>query len=129
MRDNKEFLEEIKVLSGEDVFNCYQCGKCSAGCPTAKQMSILPHMVIRRLQLCQKSEILQEDSMWKCASCMTCASRCPRKISLCNIMEALRIMYMKEFKDNKYQVEEIPREILSSAPQQAVIAGFRKYTY
>jgi len=29
---------------------CYQCGKCSAGCPVADEMDLPPSMVMRLLQ-------------------------------------------------------------------------------
>ena len=128
-KKTKEFLERIKELSGEDINKCYQCGKCSAGCPAVNNMSILPNMIIRRLQLGQMDKILREEAIWKCASCMTCWSRCPRGVNLCNIMEALRSVYM-ENKNNghKESYSEISISISKTAPQQAIVSRFRKYT-
>ena len=34
-----------------DLFACYQCGKCSNGCPVTFAMDYLPHQLIRMLQL------------------------------------------------------------------------------
>ncbi len=123
-----EFLLEIKELSGEDISRCYQCGKCSAGCPFVQYMSILPNMIIRRLQLGQMEEILNEEAIWKCASCMTCGARCPREVNLYNIIEALKIIWMRENRD-KYKVENFSEEMLKEVPQQALVAGFRKFTH
>lgn len=127
--ESRKFLELVAELSGENIFDCAQCGKCSAGCPSVKNMSVLPNMIIRRLQLGQKEKVLNESAIWKCASCMTCWSRCPRKVNLCNIMEALRFIYMTEHKDEgKCRVEKVSKKFLKKAPQQAIVAGFRKFT-
>ena len=37
------FLEEAKKRSGENLSLCYQCLKCTAGCPTAPHMDIRPN--------------------------------------------------------------------------------------
>ena len=44
------FLEEVVKASGVDIRACYQCQKCSAGCPVASAMDILPNQVIRQIQ-------------------------------------------------------------------------------
>ncbi len=33
------------------VADCYQCGKCSAGCPVADEMDVMPSRILRMLQL------------------------------------------------------------------------------
>ena len=52
------FLEEAQKRSGEDVNLCYQCLKCTAGCPTAPYMDIRPNNVIRMIQMGMKKEVL-----------------------------------------------------------------------
>ena len=46
-RDQRKFIERIEELSGENVFACYQCGRCSAGCPMASEMDLLSRTVAR----------------------------------------------------------------------------------
>ncbi|MFH1876077.1 MAG: 4Fe-4S dicluster domain-containing protein [Candidatus Omnitrophota bacterium] len=75
---------------GEKVTHCYQCGKCSAGCPIAYQMDYLPNQIIRMVQLGMEKEVLSSNTMWLCASCITCTSRCPREIDIAEIMDYLR---------------------------------------
>ena len=53
-----DFVRKVEELSGQKLLACYQCGKCSAGCPAAPEMDILPNQVIRYAQLGLKDELL-----------------------------------------------------------------------
>ena len=44
-------IPKLERLSRTRLAECYQCGKCSAGCPMAGQMDIPPTRLIRLLQL------------------------------------------------------------------------------
>jgi heterodisulfide reductase subunit C len=83
-------VEAVEQLSDQDVRNCYQCGKCSAGCPIAEYMDLLPNQVIRLLQLGLADEALRTRTIWLCASCETCTTRCPREVDLAAVMDGLR---------------------------------------
>lgn len=85
-----DFVRKVEALSGTSVRRCFQCGKCSAGCPMATFMEHPPNRVVRLLQLGQWQRILAGRSIWYCASCETCTSRCPNKVDLTSIMDALR---------------------------------------
>ncbi len=86
------FLSDIRQRSGQNPSQCYQCGKCTAGCPMAFAMDIDPARVMRLVQLGQRDAVLQSHSIWLCASCETCATRCPQEVELSRVMDALRIM-------------------------------------
>jgi len=69
---------------------CFQCSKCSAGCPLAKEMDILPHQLIHMLSLGMEDEVLKSKTIWLCAGCFTCAVRCPNDINITSIMDKMR---------------------------------------
>ena len=91
-----QFLSIIQSRTGQKVLSCYQCGKCTAGCPTAYVMDIPPRQVMRGLQLGLKDDILDSSTIWLCVSCQTCSVRCPREIDIAKVMEALRLLSLEE---------------------------------
>jgi heterodisulfide reductase subunit C len=93
---DEHFVEKIEAMSGQKITSCYQCGKCSAGCPVCKDMDIAPNQVIRLLQLGIKKEVAESQTIWLCASCQTCSIRCPQMIDLAKVMDALRIYLQRE---------------------------------
>ncbi|HEY5974892.1 MAG TPA: 4Fe-4S dicluster domain-containing protein, partial [Geobacteraceae bacterium] len=50
---NLDFVKKVEQLSGSSVRRCFQCGKCSAGCPMRSFMEHPPNRVVRLLQLGQ----------------------------------------------------------------------------
>jgi len=124
---SSEDKRKLRDISGEQVQSCYQCGKCSAGCAMTGMMDLLPHQVIRLLQLGQVQEALASRTIWLCASCLACSTRCPRGVSLPNVMESLRVTFLRPG-DRHLDPVSIPADVLENAPEQALVAGLRKYT-
>jgi heterodisulfide reductase subunit C len=75
---------------------CYQCKKCSVGCPVAGQIESPPSEIIRRLQLGAGDELLQTDLIWTCLSCDTCYARCPNEINFAAVIDALRSIALEK---------------------------------
>jgi len=121
-----DILKRVEEMSGQDIMACYQCGNCSAGCPAAGAMDLLPNQIIRMLQLGLLEEALAARAIWYCATCLQCESRCPKGIDLSRLTEALRTLAMEEGIQH-VDIEELPAETLAEMPQQAFIGGFRKY--
>lgn len=87
---NKDAIAKIEAKSGVKVADCYQCGKCSAGCPAAHAMDIQPRQVLRNLQLGLYEDTLKSSAIWICAHCHTCVTRCPQNVDLPTLMSTLR---------------------------------------
>ena len=100
----REFARQIEEICGERISLCYQCGKCSAGCPVAYAMDYLPNQITRFAQLGLTDKVMKSSTIWICASCQTCSVRCPRGIDLAKIMDALRILAKREGKVPKEQI-------------------------
>jgi len=87
--------KEIEARCGEKVRLCYQCGKCSTGCLFSPAMDILPHQVMKLIQLGQEEKLLESRTIWICASCVTCTARCPNDIDVARVIDALREMALE----------------------------------
>lgn len=89
------FLLEVIKASGESIQTCYQCKKCSAGCPIAYAMDILPNQLLRHIQYGNKEKVLGSKTIWLCATCYTCSVRCPNDIDITKVMDTLRGMALR----------------------------------
>ena len=122
-----DFVSKVEELSGQNLMACYQCGKCSAGCPAVSQMDILPNQIIRLIQLGMKTELMESKSIWICASCMTCNARCPKGINIAEVIEAVRQILLRKRKDH-VELKDLSKKEKNEVPPIALIACFRKYT-
>ena len=121
------FVAKVEEISGQNLLACYQCGKCSAGCPAVSEMDILPNQIIRYLQLGFKDELLQSKSIWICASCFTCNARCPKGINIAEVIEAIRQILLRK-KEDHLKVEKLSDAEKGDVPPIAIISSLRKFT-
>lgn len=87
--------KHVDVLSRK----CYQCGKCSAGCPVADEMDLPPSLLMRMLQTespANDEKILRSYSIWLCVTCEMCLGRCPMEIDIPSVMDYLRQRSLRE---------------------------------
>jgi len=121
-----EVVDKIEELSGQNIFDCYQCGMCSAGCPLVEEMDLLPNQVLHALQM-KDPAAMTANSMWICASCYTCEVRCPKGVDLAKVMEAMRQIYLRKRLDH-VSLDGLSHREIRRLPQIAVVASLRKKT-
>ncbi len=121
------FVGRVEELSGQNLLACYQCGKCSAGCPAVSEMDILPNQIIRYAQLGFKDELMRSKSIWICASCFTCNARCPKGINIAEVIEAIRQILLRKSEDH-LKVKKLSDAEKGDVPPIAIISSMRKFT-
>lgn len=95
---DSSLLRRVQRESGQKVAACFQCRKCSSGCPVTFAMDYLPDVVMRLVQLGLKDRVLGSRTIWVCASCQTCTTRCPNDIDIAGVIDTLRRMALSEGK-------------------------------
>jgi len=93
---NESLCETVARRAGTAVGACFQCHKCTTGCPVGPEMDLLPSQVMRLVHLGARDEVLRSKSIWLCASCEACTTRCPMGIDIAGVMDMLRIMAVED---------------------------------
>ncbi len=90
------FIDEIESINSELVAKCFQCQRCSCGCPIVDEMDYAPHQIMRMILLDQRDKVLDSNTIWLCVSCETCSTRCPNDIDIAGVMDACRQIAIEE---------------------------------
>ena len=122
-----EFVKKVKVISGQNLQSCYQCGMCSGSCPLSTKMDLSPRQIIELARLGLEEEIANSKTVWICASCLACTVNCPRGFDLSKLMEAIRLLTLRKNIDY-IKPESIPPEDRGELPQIAMVSGLRKFS-
>jgi heterodisulfide reductase subunit C len=80
----------VNAGSGENAYKCYQCKRCSVGCPVAEFADLHPAQIMRAVQLGDVERAAKSRFIWLCTGCETCTTRCPQSIDIATIMDELR---------------------------------------
>jgi len=81
----------IEEETGNNIYLCYQCKKCTSGCPLSEHFDLEPHRIMRALQLGREELALSSTTIWLCACCQTCTTRCPEGLDVARIMDQLKM--------------------------------------
>jgi len=90
------FLKEMEDASKEQISSCYQCYRCTVGCPVVSDMDIKPHRIIRYIILGEREKVLRSKAIWTCLQCVTCSVRCPNDIDIAHVFDTIRKISVKE---------------------------------
>jgi len=100
-RIDTSFADEMSEMAGFRMQDCYQCGKCTAGCPTSYLMDYPIHQVMLLTLQGRRDELLRSRAIWLCVSCETCTARCPKECKPSVVMDMLRSLAVEEGTINK----------------------------
>ena len=82
----------VRFGSGENPYKCYQCRKCSTGCPVAQFADVHPAQIMRAVQLGNEAMSVDSKFIWLCTGCQTCTTRCPQGIDIAAVVDELRMV-------------------------------------
>ncbi|MBO5745198.1 MAG: 4Fe-4S dicluster domain-containing protein [Clostridia bacterium] len=119
--------EEIIARTGADPLKCMKCGKCSASCPSYDEMEYHPHQFADMISRGKIEPLCNSDSLYKCMSCMVCNERCPRGVKPGALVEAVRLIVIRQSGKNHLSQDKIPELLNAEMPQQAIVTAMRKY--
>ncbi len=125
---NAYLQEEIIRMSGVNPKKCMKCGKCSGTCPAYDEMEYHPHQFVSMVENGDIEPLLNSDSLYKCLSCFACIDRCPRGVQPAKIVEAVRLVAIRQQGANHLKADDVPAMLDDDMPQQAIVSAFRKYS-
>ena len=132
MQNNETLREKEQILriSGVNPLRCMRCGKCSATCPSYEEMEYHPHQFVYMVETGDIEPLLNSESLYKCLSCFACVERCPRGVEPAKLVEAIRLIKIRQKDANRMTADDVPpaAEADADLPQQAGVSAFRKYT-
>ena len=128
MNKNELMKEQILRTSGVNPLKCMRCGKCSATCPAYDEMEYHPHQFVYMVESGDIQPLLDSKSLYKCLTCFACVDRCPRSVEPAKLVEAVRLMVIREQGKNHRTPAAIPAQVDEDTPQQLLVSALRKYS-
>ena len=128
MENNTNLREEVELMSGTNVLKCMRCGKCSATCPNYDEMEYHPHEFVYFVEKGDIEKLMNSKSIYTCLSCMACMERCPRQVEPAKIIEAVKLLQIRQQGKNHLKPEQVANLIDEDLPAQAITSAFRKYS-
>ena len=124
---NNNLKEQVLRSSGVNVLKCMRCGKCSGTCPSYDEMEYHPHQFVYMVETGDINALMQSKSIYKCLSCFACVDRCPRGVEPAKLIEAVRLMVIRQKGENHLTANDLPALLDDDMPQQALVSAMRKY--
>jgi len=82
---------EIAALASENRL-CYQCGQCTAVCPSGADLDAGPRRVMRYVLTEQVERLLESEDVWRCTGCGSCTDVCPMELDVAGTLARLRAL-------------------------------------
>jgi heterodisulfide reductase subunit C len=88
--DSKLRLKVLEKVGEHKPYNCFQCIRCTSGCPSMKMLEIKPHEIVNLVKLGFVEDVVDSSIIWACAMCLKCKERCPQEVAPVDLILALR---------------------------------------
>jgi heterodisulfide reductase subunit D len=83
---------DISAFKSTRVFQCLECGKCTAVCPISRyNQSFSPRRMIGRMLAAGTEDLIDDSLLWTCLTCQLCNERCPQDVDFSLLMRGVRI--------------------------------------
>jgi heterodisulfide reductase subunit C len=128
MAEHKNYPEQILRISGVNPLKCMRCGKCSGTCPSYDEMEYHPHQFVYMVENGDIEPLMESKSLYKCLTCFACVDRCPRDVEPAKLVEAVRLMVIRQQGQNHMKPDDIPAQVDEDTPQQLLMSALRKYS-
>jgi len=83
-------LRLLGKIGEQKPYNCYQCIRCTSGCPSMKMLELKPHQIVALTRAGFIDELINSGIVWTCATCLKCKERCPQAVAPVDLIMALR---------------------------------------
>jgi heterodisulfide reductase subunit C len=121
---------------------CFQCNRCTAGCPLLAVMDLTPAQIVHHLLLGNWEPVLRSNAIWACVHCETCTARCPQEVDISGLLHAARVKawrsgevardeaiaaYFASFAENLYlygRSAELPLTVICKLKSQEYLRDF-----
>ncbi len=87
MQEQEEIVRDLEA--------CFQCRRCTAGCPVAAWADHPPHHIVKWACENELDRATDTSMIWICASCQTCSARCPNNVPVAELMDVLKHRALK----------------------------------
>ena len=128
MNNNQYLRDEIIRISGVNPAKCMKCGKCSATCPAYDEMEYHPHQFASMIKKGEIEPLMNSESLYHCLTCFACVERCPRGVEPAKLIEAVRLLKVRQKGMNRLTPDMVAEKFEEDMPQQLLVSAFRKYT-
>jgi len=83
--------------AGKDIYNCFACGTCTAGCPERDLDPLYsPRKVLRGTLLGMKDKVFSNRFVEICSTHYRCLEECPQGVKIPQLMFAIRELAIEE---------------------------------
>ncbi|MBQ3178354.1 MAG: 4Fe-4S dicluster domain-containing protein, partial [Clostridia bacterium] len=102
-------------------------------CPSYDEMEYHPHQFVNMVNDCDHDhskieKLMESKSIYKCLTCFACVDRCPRNVEPAKLVEAVRLMVIRQQGQNHLKPDDIPAQVDEDTPQQLLMSALRKYS-